>query len=264
MSKLDGQNWQQASSRLQQFEELGLSRNEALVYELLLREGSHSASQLSSATSISRPNTYNVLGQLEEMKLVSKRKEGSKTAFHAEHPRALEELLAAKKEKIDQSQQQLASLLPNLVSEFSLAERRPGVFRFEGREGLYRVYDELLRDGVTVNTIVERGKLRSFIADYNPGYIKQRKKRGILSRVITPSDEIIEEDNSSELRKVRYLDKQMFPFGMDFKVTEYKVVLTTLLEDSAVGVIIADQEITRNFLVLYDFLWEIAREAPAS
>jgi hypothetical protein len=44
---------------------------------------------------------------------------------------------------------------------------------------------------------------------------------------------------------------------MDLKVSNKKVVMTTFVKDSAVGIVIIDREINLNFRNLLEFIWDL-------
>lgn len=48
---------------------------------------------------------------------------------------------------------------------------------------------------------------------------------------------------------------------MDLKISKKKVVMTTFIKSSAVGIIIVDPEIIKNYQFLFDFLWAYASSA---
>ncbi|MCB0340409.1 MAG: hypothetical protein KDD53_12435 [Bdellovibrionales bacterium] len=243
---------------LQVLEELGLNQNERDVFLFLLRSGPTPAKLIASAAGLSRTNTYNVLESLERISLVRRDTSATRTLFKLNHPSALRDKIAENERLIQESRSKLDSCYAQLLSEFSLTNREIGVFRFEGKEGMYRVYSELVRDATQVNSIVDRKLLRSVISDYNPQYIKLRQKHNIKSRVITPDTTKIDSDDSAEKREVRYVAGKRFPFTMDLKVTERQVVMTTLAEDTPAGIAIIDPVITKNFMLLFEFLWSSA------
>lgn len=239
--------------------ETGLSTPQSSLYRALLRLGPQKAITLSDHTGISRTNTYNVLSELEIKGLVERRGGGRKTIFSALHPKKLEEFLDREQRELNARRENLRNSIQNLLIDYSLAEGGPGIFRFEGKEGMIRVYEELIRDKVTVNSIVDRRLLRMAISDYNPEYIRKRIRHKIHSRVISTDSGPIESDDKRELREVRNFDSKIFPFEMDLKITAKKVVMTTFREDSISGTILIDPEIIRNYSILFEFLWSIAR-----
>ena len=256
MSEKTGQNIANLNHILS---DLGFSELEVEVYELLLREGSKKAIEISKQCKISRTNTYNILAELEDKKVIRKVEDTKVARFAAEHPQALQEFLLKEKKSLDTSQAQLSGIMGKLLESYNLSDKQPGVFRFEGKAGLERVYGELLEDGDDIDIIMDRPRLRRFLGDYNDKFVGLRRRKKICTRVITTDYERVDSDDKLDLRDVRYIDAKLFPFEMDIKVTKNKVVLTTLKEESAVGIIIADSEIAKNFRVLYDFFWSVAK-----
>jgi hypothetical protein len=49
---------------------------------------------------------------------------------------------------------------------------------------------------------------------------------------------------------------------MDLKVSNKKLVMTTFVEESAVGVVIIDKEINKNFHALLEFVWNLLPPKP--
>lgn len=239
--------------------DLGLSTLEAKLYMELLRTGPCNASSLGKFAGVSRTNRYHVLAQLEQKGLIARQGGGRKTVFAPAHPNQLESLLDREENEIKAKRRLLRSHLNALVMDYSLAEGQTGVYRFTGMEGLERVYEELLRDRETVNSIVDQKLLRATIADYNPTYLKRRIRLRIRARIICPSRVPVSPNDQREFREVRFVDPDAFPFRMDLKVTRKKIVMTTLGTPHLSGIIIVDPEIVQNYNVLFEFLWNIAR-----
>ena len=241
------------------FQALGLSDNESAVYELLLSEGQTMAGKIAKLLGLSRTNTYNVLKSLNEKGLINSHKKSTYTNYFAEHPINLQNLLLEQKQSLDRSQSMLTSIIDSLAVDYNLSDKRPGVFRFEGREGLERSYNELLKDGHDIDIIMDRPRFRKFIGDYNDYFVKNRKVLGIRTRVVSPDYQRIDSADKQDLRQVRYLPSKGFPFEIDLKVTIARVVVTTLKEDHAIGITIIDSEIAKNFRLLFELIWAMAK-----
>ncbi len=246
------------------FEEIGLNQNESIVYELLLKEGAMPAGKISKLTELTRTNTYNVLNSLSRKGVLSKYKDSSYIHYEVEHPTALQELLVNKKKQIDNSQSMLTSYIDSLISDYNLSGKRPGVFRFEGKAGLERSYNEMLKDRHDIDIIMDRPRFRSFIGKYNEYFVRSRKRYQMKTRVITPDYDIIDSSDKQDLRAVRYIPRDTFPFEIDLKITRSRIVITTLREENAVGITIIDAEIARNFMLLFELVWNLAKTKPAS
>jgi hypothetical protein len=129
------------------------------------------------------------------------------------------------------------------------------VFRFVGKAGMERAYNELLKDASPLNSLMNRPKYREFMAQYNPVFVRSRIKKRIHHRILSPKHPRIREDDKQMLREIRYLPAGTFPWTMDVKINSERVVMTTLTEETAAGIIIHDKMIAQNFLILFNFLW---------
>lgn len=241
-------------------QQLQLNDNEIAVYSGLLSYGGQSAAELCTRVGLTRTNTYQVLERLITKQLVTKTKTGATTIFHAAHPEALNQLLAQQQDQFSTIQRQLDAIIPDLVSTYALAEEQPGVFRFEGKQGMIRAYEELLKDRLPLRSIQNRESLREFIADYNPIFVARRVQLKIPHRIIsvTPNIPLTSKgQDQEEMREVRYVKSKVLPWNMDLKITEKKIVMTTFKKESAVGIIVVDPEITRNYQFLFEFLWSV-------
>lgn len=240
-------------------EQLGLNAGEAAIYTHLVRTGAQRAAALGRALRMGRTNTYNHLYLLEERGLVARSEAGGVATFSAAHPATLMQVFQRKREELDLVQGSLGSTIKQLSSLHDLAGGLPGVYTFQGREGLQSAFEQLLKDGQRIDILQNRALFRSFLGSYNDQFVKTRRKRKIRSRVLTPDNQRIQTDDHKELREVRYFSHQLFPFEMDIKITANHVALSTLKTDNPIGLVISDSEMVRNFRVLFDFLWNMAQ-----
>lgn len=241
-------------------QKLNLNAGEAQIYELLLREGPLRALAISKITGIGRANAYRLLNQLEEKKLIIKSDQVGVARFSARHPSALQEYLFTQRQAIDAAQIALTPAMESMMSMFRLSAKVPGVYVFNGKEELKRSYDQLLKEGLDIDIIMNRTRFRTFLGDYNKKFVSMRMRKKIHTRVITPGNPRVATDDvdTTELRQVRYLNERLFPFDMDLKATKRHVVITTLTAENCVGVFISDAEIARNFGIMFNFLWSMA------
>ena len=245
--------------------QLGLTRNEAAVYAYLLRHTGKAASAISKRTGITRTNTYYVLERLQDKGLVAKSVVGTRAVFRLEHPNSLNRYLDDRQRQLEASRSQLHSAMNQLISEFNLAEHRPGVFRFDGREGLLRAYDELLKDQSDIISLQDHQAVEEFLGEYSRKFASQRVRLRVSHRIITPASPATKRNeplNKNVRRAFRYIEPRKLPFTMDLKVSSKKLVMTTFVEDSAVGVVIIDKEINKNFHALLEFVWNLLPPKP--
>ena len=130
---------------------------------------------------------------------------------------------------------------------------------FEGKEGVIKAYNELLRDGIPVDSIEDRGELAGYVGDYLKEYIKKRTLKKMWNRVIVPSTNKLQPSTPKECRETHYIDADKFPFNMHIKINKKRVILINLKEKTAVGIVIVQPEVVKNFQRLFDWMWSVTK-----
>src|SRR3989338_8026582 len=116
-----------------QLQRLGLSENEAKIYMAMLELGSATVLEISAKAEVNRPTTYVQIESLKRMGLASTQTKGKKQLFIAESPEQIEFMIERQKGELEHK---------NL---FNLSDSKPQVRFFEGKEGLIKMQDELIR-----------------------------------------------------------------------------------------------------------------------
>lgn len=122
---------------------LGLPRDAAAIYALLLSDGPQKASELVRKSRISRPLTYRALDDLVARQLVSSDKKRNRvTVFEAENPRIIKNSLDSQIQDLETSKKLFESLLPTLLAQFSRISEKPS-FRYEDTlQGVVELFSE--------------------------------------------------------------------------------------------------------------------------
>lgn len=121
------------------FEEIGLSPNEAKIYEVLVKHAEMSVSAISVAGSIHRRNVYDALNRLIEKGLVSQIFQKNENLYRAVHPQKLLDVVKEKETK-------LQKILPTLSAQYEATPAKEAAFIYKGLEG----YKNYMRDLVRV------------------------------------------------------------------------------------------------------------------
>jgi predicted DNA-binding transcriptional regulator len=153
--------------------EIGLSPNEAKIYESLLALGESSVQAISLKSGVHRRNVYDSLNKLSEKGLASEVFIKGEKNFKASHPRRLLELLKEKEEKI-------LSALPEMQQSFEAVEEQEEAYFHKGIEGFKNYLQDILKTGETVYFIGAKAfwldpRLKHFL----PRFHRERKKLGI-------------------------------------------------------------------------------------
>lgn len=242
-------------------EQTGLHNDEIAIYTLLIEHGPQTAGIIAKKTALKPGNTYNKINDLIEKNLVEEVKNGKQTLFQAAHPSALRGFVESKKEALEQAERGINAILPAMLSDYNLSNDRPGMAFFEGKEGIIKLYEELLEDKLPIDSIEDKGEMADFIPDYFPQFIKKRCRYKLYNRVIAPSNNMINVTSKKEMRETRHVDVKKFPFEMDIKINDRRVTLVTFKSGSAIGVSIMDPEIAKNFKLLFEFWWGLSDQS---
>ena len=130
---------------------IGLSREQARIYEMLVRSGALQASVVARKTALPRTLAYTVLSQLQKLGLVEKqKKKGSVSTFSAAHPFKIQELARKRLSAAEQAGTALNGILSSIISDFNTSSGQPGIRILEGIEGLKELYKDVLRERQTI------------------------------------------------------------------------------------------------------------------
>lgn len=235
--------------------QIGLSDKEATVYEALLELGKAGMGELLKKIPYKRGNAYDLIQELVNKGLVTEVLERGKKTFVIEPPEKLKVMLEEKGKIFHQQESALNTNFEYLSSAYRIAMNKPGVRYYEGKEGIIKIYEELLANNQPIDSIEDKGDLAKSIPDYAATYVKKRVQKKIFNRVVSPDTNQLNKSNPEKLIEARLAPADQFPFRMDIKISGNKVSLITFPEKNIVGVLIDNQEIAENFHILFEFLW---------
>lgn len=241
----------------------GLQKNEAIVYELLLKNGPMRAGAIAKQVTLKRGLVYKVLEDLAREDLVEKKEAPREVAvFYPKHPLNLKDLAERREQKARDAKLALEGVLPSIVSDFNLISGRPGVEFYEGLEGVKRVLDDTLTSHEEICAYSDIEAIDKYIPEMNKKYAERRKqlfvkKRGIV--IDTPFTRDFLRGYYSKITENRFIQKGRFPFGALFQIYDEKVVYVTLEKDNFMGFILHNKAIYQMHRALYEDAWAHAK-----
>ena len=162
--------------------ELGLSPNEAKIYEALLIYGGSGVSSASLRSKVHRRNAYDALQRLLNKGLVSEVYGKLETIYEPVDPNKLRELLEEKQRKLD-------TLMPELQQEFHHIRPAESSYIFKGIEGVKNYLNEALNIGQNIYRLGAEGVwLDPRLADYTQWFLEKRKKKHMKIHAIFDHD----------------------------------------------------------------------------
>lgn len=119
---------------------MGLSPNEAKIYEALVEKGESSISEIAINAQIHRRNAYDAISRLIDKGLCFLIISQKENRYNAVDPDKLSELIAEK-------QTELNKLLPELKKKFHKREAPQEAYIYRGVEGQKNIFRDMLRVG---------------------------------------------------------------------------------------------------------------------
>ena len=154
-------------------QDLGLTPNEAKIYQTLIKAGESTAGEISTKGKIHRRNVYDTLDRLIEKGLVFQILAKGENIYKAVDPAKLLEIVKEKEKK-------LTRILPDLQKQFEAKPTYQGAFIYRGVEGFKNYLRDILRLKKDVYFIGAKGlwfdpKLKTFLK----GFLEEAKRLGI-------------------------------------------------------------------------------------
>ena len=155
------------------FEGLGLSKNEAKIYETLIREGELTVGLIAKRSRIHRRNVYDTLNRLVERGLVYEILEHRESRFQGVDPKKLGELL-------EEKQVALSRVMPDLSSLYESVPREQSVCIYRGIEGWKNYMRDIIRVGEDVYCIGAKGAwMDERVMNFFPRFMREANKKKI-------------------------------------------------------------------------------------
>ena len=155
------------------FEALGLSKNEAKIYETLIRQSESTVGQIAKNSRIHRRNVYDALDRLVEKGLVFEIMEHRESRYQGVEPKKLLEFLEEKHAALN-------NVLPQLTLLFEGVPREQRVCIYRGVEGWKNYMRDIIRVGEDFYCIGAKGAwMDQRVMNFFPRFTKEANKKKI-------------------------------------------------------------------------------------
>ncbi len=155
------------------FQQLGLPKNEAIIYETLLKEGELSVGSIALKSKVHRRNVYDSIARLVEKGLAFEIIQSKENRYQAVEPNKLMEL-------VQEKQTLLESVMPGLENLYRSKSTEQGVFIYRGIEGWKNYMRDILRIKEDFYCIGAKGAWMDHrLQHFFPKFIKEANKAKI-------------------------------------------------------------------------------------
>ncbi len=240
--------------------EMGLSVNEARIYEALLSTGEASVQQISTRSKVHRRNVYDSLIKLAEKGLASEIFVRGEKNFKAISPRRLLELLEEKQERIN-------TALPEMLKKYESNEEKEEAYFHRGTEGFKNYLQDILKTKETVYFIGAKAFwLDPRLRNYLPRFQRERKRLGIKFMHLFDYEVKVQRPEILNLvgKPYRFLPKKYSSltavdiFG-DYVVT-FVGVKPGELSDEPIQFVMKSRRLADGYRKFFQFMWDNCKE----
>ncbi len=239
-----------------ELELIGLSPNEAKIYETLLRLGETNVTEITNKSGIHRRNVYDTLTRLIEKGLVFQVFQKKENLYQAVDPRKCLELLKEREKAF-------TKILPGLEYFQKHETQDEAAFIYRGLEGYKNYVRDLIRtcdDTYFLGAKFNWGTpgTESLLKQYNDAMKRAKKKQQTLfdPRV----KELIPKKDYEKVRAYKFLpEKYETPGVMDvfgeYVVTFRSMDIGSFGEDGTIFVL-KNQDLADSYRVWFRFIWD--------
>ena len=132
---------------------IGFESLAAQVYVLLVEKGEMTVSQIKKDIGLSRTSIYEAFTYLLAYDFVEYRKQGRNALYKANHPNKIFGSIEQKHKDFELEEQRVKNDVKTLIGMYNLANKKPGIRYYEGKESFWQLYNETLESRDIVYTI---------------------------------------------------------------------------------------------------------------
>lgn len=245
------------------FENIGLSPNEAKIYETMLSTGETGVATISIKAKIHRRNVYDALHRLLEKGLVFTIFQKGENRYQAVHPNKLMEIV---KEK----ERELQHVLPDLSRMFAEEPSNEAAFIYKGIEGYKTYRRDLLRVAQEAYFLGAKGLWRSPQIDqsFRNAYVSTFKNAVPHKVLFDPRvPELLPEALVDEKGRYRVLPKGYETPGVVDIFGDYVVTFVSVgignVGDNLTIFVMQNRELAESYKTWFRFIWDQCPEPKA-
>jgi sugar-specific transcriptional regulator TrmB len=237
---------------LEVLQSIGLNGKRADIYLACLELGKATAYLISRKTNIKKPTVYDIVNDLMQEGVLYKTIKNKVTYYYPNDPLIL---INKTKEKT----RQIESIMPFLQNLYNSSSVKPLIRYFEGKEGIKEIYEDTLRTlkkGEIIYSFMGEG-MTDYLPKYTRGYVDRRVEKGIVLKGIYSQRPELQEylkNNEKELRVVKLLAQDKFPFPHEIDIYKNKVAIY-IYGNEMFGTLIESKELYIAMKIIFDLAW---------
>ena len=236
--------------------DIGLEKEEVMIYLKLLESGSTLASKISEITKINRSFTYQLLERLIIKGFVTYVIRENRKYFSAVKPEKLLEIIKDRENRLN-------TILPKLLSLTVTEKEKPIVEIYEGKEGIKTILNDILKERKEWLGFGSSGKGQEILSYYAEHWEKEREKLKInLKAIIDCSESGKKRGNELSKRKytqIRYVNEQ-YSNPTSTWIYSDRIVFVLWDKERSFAIRIKSKYISNNYKKHFEVLWKNSKK----
>ena len=244
---------------------VGLTDGETRVYLALLHLGQTAVGPVIREARVSSSKIYVLLDKLMQKGLATTVQQGGKRQFRVTSPRKIFDLLKARKEEIEQQEEEIQKILPCLLQREKERQQPHEARVYEGYQGVRTYFSQMMNEmkngeerlvfGARSGYPVSRPAQRFFHQ-----YHKQWAATGLQTRIIFNDDLKGSASTAfyeqAPLTDVRYLPQQTLS---SIGIQKDTVDILIWTKETTIVFVIKSREAAAAFRAYFEALWKVAK-----
>jgi sugar-specific transcriptional regulator TrmB len=225
-------------------ERIGLSKNEARVYLILLKLGSQKAGGISKESQINRTTTYDALKRLLEKGLISYVVKANRKWFEPGDPKRLTQFI----KEMEEDAKQVAPILQKI---YKTPKEKRNVTMFYGYKGIKSVFMDIISEG-KINCVMDsEGQFFERMPYFAPQYIKQLERKNIKVKHLVREGRDVKPSKTTEIRFIAKKTKS--EAAINIYGNKVAIIIWT---EPPEAVIIENRAVADSFRDYFEILWK--------
>jgi len=237
--------------------EIGLTKNEVIVYTTLLKLGSALAGEVTSYSGIHRRNVYDSMQRLIEKGLASFVTINNRRWFKASDPSRLLVVVDEQKNRLER----MRSDVEKVVKDFRalpVVKQQEEVLYFKGKEGIKTVYEDVLSIEEDYIGYGPGMQIDNLLKAYFKDYAHRRAKKKIHLKMIWD-----ERSRGMYFTKTPLLESRFLPDDLcshaALRIYGNKVAIILYSDEQPIAVMIENKAIADGYRRYFEVMWKAAK-----
>lgn len=240
--------------------QLGLEREQALVYLFLLQNGQNTVLAISKGLKTGRTKLYPLLEELAEKQLITIHERHYGTSYEAQPPEVIEFLVSEHERKAEALRSSLPAAVHILENLQQQSPTHTKIIEYKGVDGLKQMNFNLSKAEGEFR-VFELAGLDKHLGKHFAEKMRQRyQEKKLKSFDLTNNpDRANEPGTEGPHAQTRYIDPEVFKIEFETYIYDNVVGLLSYENDDIFGVEIYSEKLARQQTQLFDLLWNQAK-----